>query len=52
MPVQRSNGTQDPTAWHNNELVPAARADLADYLRFTRASSTCPVSIALIAAGP
>jgi hypothetical protein len=50
-PRQRS---PDPTAWHNDELVPAARADLADYLRWTRVplNRRCPVSIALIAAGP
>ena len=56
IPGQRSNlnGTQDSTAWHNDELVPAARADLADYLRWTRVplNRRCPVSIALIAAGP
>ncbi len=54
MPGQREDGSQDPTAWSNNELVPAARADLAEYLRWTRVpiNRRCPVSIALIAAGP
>ena len=54
MPGQRDDGTQDPTAWHKDELVPAARADLAEYLRWTRVplNRRCPVSIALIAAGP
>jgi hypothetical protein len=54
MPGQRDNGSPDPTAWLNDELVPAARADLAEYLRWTRVpiNRRCPVSVALIAAGP
>ena len=54
MPGQREDGTQDPTAWHKDELVPAARADLAEYLRWTRVplNRRCPVSVSLIAAGP
>ena len=54
MPGQRDDGSQDPTAWLNDELVAAARADLADYLRWTRVpvNRRCPVSAGLIAAGP
>jgi hypothetical protein len=54
MPGQRDDGSQDPSAWVDDELVPAARADLASYLRWTRVplNRRCPVSIALIAAGP
>jgi rubredoxin len=54
MPGQRADGSQDPTAWERDELVPAARADLAEFLRWTRVplNRRCPVSVALIAAGP
>jgi hypothetical protein len=54
MPGQRDNGSQDPTAWVGDELVPAARADLAEYLRWTKVplNRRGPVSAALIAAGP
>ena len=54
MPGHRDDGTQDPSAWRNDELVPAARADLAEYLRWTKVplNRRCPVSIGLIAAGP
>ena len=54
MPGQRDDGTPDPTAWIKDELVPAARADLAEYLRWTRVpvNRRCPVSAALIAASP
>ena len=54
MPGQRADGSQDPTAWEKDELVPAARADLAEFLRWTRVplNRRCPVSVALIAAGP
>ena len=54
MPGHREDGSQDPTAWSKDDLVPAARADLAEYLRWTRVpiNRRCPVSAALIAAGP
>jgi rubredoxin len=54
MPGQRSDGSQDPTAWDKDDLVPAARADLAEFLRWTKVpiNRRCPVSVALIAAGP
>ena len=53
MPGQRADGSQDPTAWDKDELVPAARADLAEFLRWTKVpiNRRCPVSVALIAAG-
>ena len=54
MPGQRGDGSQDPTAWLNGELVPAARADLAEYLRWTRVpvNRRCPITATIIAAGP
>ena len=54
LPGHRADGSQDTTAWLHDELVPQARADLAEYLRWTRVPMhrRSPMTAALIAAGP
>jgi hypothetical protein len=53
-PGQRSDGIQEPTAWDRDDLVPAARADRAEFLRWIKVpiNRRCSVSVVLIAAGP